>query len=373
VRKFVYDAPPNFILHVSPLPELAPIYGYSDYVLQRAGGKRRLEEFRLALQDLAEQSDFLVFFQQQRSLLEQSMQGALSGFDAVPIIAWMRKFYGWSAPEFHLVFAPAMFSGAYGATVKTDEGEIIYQIITEIGVSEQQPEFQTGSGLTDLTLHEFSHAFVNPSLEQYDHLIDRLGLRDLFTPVADTMTRQAYGTVQTFFNETLVRSVTSLAIHDLYGDEGRYKGHIGRHEQRGFYLTRFTIAQLRHSRTHRDQYPHFDEFIPYLLQQYADHKQTLLTMLQTSPVSRHGYLGAELTSVAGTEGVLIKRVIHNGPADKADLKPGDTILSIEGIAVATPDAVAGRVKDTLPGTTLAFEVMREGKIQTIQVTIGQWM
>ena len=171
-RKFVYDAPPNFILHLSLLPELAPIYGYSDYVLRRAGGKRRLEEFRLALKDLAEQTDFLSFFQHHRSMLEQCMQSALSGFDATLLIAWLETFYGWSAHEFHIVFAPSLFSGAYGAHVKTDEGEIIYQVITEIGVSEQQPEFQTGSGLTDLTVHEFSHAFVNPSLEQYDHFID---------------------------------------------------------------------------------------------------------------------------------------------------------------------------------------------------------
>jgi len=372
-RKFIYDAPPNFILHLSPLPELAPIYGYSMYLLRRASGKERLEEFRLALHDLAEQSDFLAFFQQHRSLLQDSMQTALSGFDGSPLTTWLETFYGWSTHKFHIVFAPAMFSGAYGAHVKTDEGEIIYQVIAEIGVSEQQPEFQTGNSLAELTLHEFSHAFVNPSLEQYDHLIDQFELLDLFTPVEKTMTRQAYNTVRTFLNETLVRSVTALAVHDLYGDEKRYQEHIRRQEQRGFYLTRFTIEQLQYYRTHQDQYQRFDEFIPYLLQQYAEHKQTLLTMLQTSPVSRHSYLGAELKSVAGTEGVIIKRVVHDGPADKAGLKPGDTILSIEGIAVASFDAVAGRVKETPPGTKLAFEIMREGKIQTIDVTIEQWM
>ncbi|MDY0091201.1 MAG: DUF4932 domain-containing protein [Candidatus Vecturithrix sp.] len=372
-REFVYDAPPCFILHLSPLPDLAPIHGYSPYLLRRAGGKERLEAFRLALRDLAEQSNFLAFFQQQTSLLDHSMQTALSGFDGVPLTAWLERFYGWSIPEFRLVFAPAMFSGAYGAIVKTQKGEILYQVITEIGVSEQQPEFQTGNGLADLTLHEFGHGFVNPSVEQYDHLIEQFGLRDLFTPVADTMTRQAYGNVRTFLNETLVRSVTSLAVHDLYGDEERYHGLIRRHEQRGFYLTRFTIEQLHDYRMHRDQYQRFDDFVPYLLQQYADHKEMLLTFFRDTHPNRYGYLGVDITSVAEIEGVVVMKVFRNTPADKAGIKPGDHILSFDGIAVATPDALAGRVKDTQPGTTIALEIIRNGKPQTIQVTIEQWM
>ncbi|MGB4251315.1 MAG: hypothetical protein WBK16_11530, partial [Limnochordia bacterium] len=55
-RGFTYDAPPAFICHLGPLPELPLLVEYNDYLVERAGGRDVLEEFRLALVDLAEQS-----------------------------------------------------------------------------------------------------------------------------------------------------------------------------------------------------------------------------------------------------------------------------------------------------------------------------
>src|SRR5690606_7911744 len=61
-RGFTYDAPPALICHLGPLPELALVVEYNDYLVERAGGRDVLEAFRLALVDLAEQSNFLAFF-----------------------------------------------------------------------------------------------------------------------------------------------------------------------------------------------------------------------------------------------------------------------------------------------------------------------
>ena len=51
-------------------------------------------------------------------------------------------------------------------------------------------------------------------------------------PVEDIMKQQAYGGVQTFLHESIVRAITSLAIHDIYSDNKRYRRHIQGHEQR---------------------------------------------------------------------------------------------------------------------------------------------
>ncbi len=61
-REFVYDAPPCFILHLSPLPDLAPIHGYSPYLLRRAGGKNVLKRFVLRYAIWLNNQTFSPFF-----------------------------------------------------------------------------------------------------------------------------------------------------------------------------------------------------------------------------------------------------------------------------------------------------------------------
>jgi hypothetical protein len=295
-RGFVYDAPPNFIIHLSPLPELAAVHGYSEYLIRRAGGRAILERFQAALWDLAGQSDFLAFFEEQRPMFERIIAETLEGFDASPLTDWLTEFYGWSGEEFHIVFAPAMFpTGGYGATVTTERGQIVYHVLRELGASEQQPEFQSGSALHSLTLHEFSHSFVNPSVEQ-----------------------------------------------------------------------------LQYYQQHRERYTRFDEFIPYLLRQYGEQKERLLADFGQSSADSHGYLGVALTLLPDKEYVLIQKVRKDSPADSAGLQAGDSILSIAGSSVKSPEEIAARVKETSPGTILPFQILRQGETLAIDVTIGQW-
>ncbi|HKM42936.1 MAG TPA: hypothetical protein VJZ70_02985 [Limnochordia bacterium] len=77
---FTYDAPPAFICHLGSLPNLDLEYEYSEYLVGRAGGKKDLEEFRLALIDLAQKANFLSFFQTWSPSLEASLGPAREDF-----------------------------------------------------------------------------------------------------------------------------------------------------------------------------------------------------------------------------------------------------------------------------------------------------
>jgi len=46
----------------------------------------------------------------------------------------------------------------------------------------------------------------------------------------------------------------------------------------GFYLTEFTVEQLKYYQANRDQYPDFAQFVPYLLEQYKQHQEELLDL-----------------------------------------------------------------------------------------------
>lgn len=264
-RGFSYDAPPAFICHLGPLPELELRYEYSDYLVKRAGSRAKLEEFRIALADLAAEANFLSFFASWSPYLEASLEHVREDFRREVIEGWLGDFFGWTPAEFQLIITPSMFpGGGYGASVSADGQEVAFQIIREYGKSEGMPEFPTGENLESLTLHELGHSFVNPSLESYPERAKKLA--PLYWPVRKIMRDQAYTTVQSFLNEQVLRSMEVVAVQDLFTPEVESLV-VEYNERLGFYLTRFVAEQLRYYQANRALYPTFRDFVPYLYDQ----------------------------------------------------------------------------------------------------------
>ena len=164
--------------------------------------------------------------------------------------------------------------GGYGSTVARADGRsVAYQFIREEGASVGEPDFPSGPSLESLALHEWGHSFVNPALAKHAALVRQL--EPLFRPVREVMRQQAYGSVETFLNEQVLRAATTLASGDLYGPEARARD-LAYNEKRGFYLTAFTVAELERYRTTRDKYAGLGEFVPELLGAYLEHLAELV-------------------------------------------------------------------------------------------------
>jgi serine protease Do len=95
-------------------------------------------------------------------------------------------------------------------------------------------------------------------------------------------------------------------------------------------------------------------------------------------VSR-GSIGVEFNAVPNpavarvygvTSGVTIAHVTPNGPADKAGLKTGDTIVSVDGKQVKTGDELVAEISAIKPGSTAKIGYVRNGKTSTADVTIA---
>ena len=70
-------------------------------------------------------------------------------------------------------------------------------------------------------------------------------------------------------------------------------------------------------------------------------------------------------------GVVINRVMPNSPADKAGLKPGDILLSLEGTNLTTSEQLAELVSDHNSGDRVKMEVLHNGKPETMFVELGE--
>ncbi len=68
---------------------------------------------------------------------------------------------------------------------------------------------------------------------------------------------------------------------------------------------------------------------------------------------------------------MISEVTDNSPAKKSGLKQGDIITAINGVAITGSADLRNKVAMTPPKTKLKMDVLRNGKQETIEVTIGE--
>ena len=79
---------------------------------------------------------------------------------------------------------------------------------------------------------------------------------------------------------------------------------------------------------------------------------------------------AEAFQVAPGSGLLISGLYREGPAWQAGLKPGDVILRIDGETAVAGRQAMNQVARARPGDTVTIEVLRDGKLLSVEAAVG---
>jgi S1-C subfamily serine protease len=83
-------------------------------------------------------------------------------------------------------------------------------------------------------------------------------------------------------------------------------------------------------------------------------------------------LGPQLAIYFGVkEGVLVRAVLDNTPAQKAGFKAGDVITKVDGTAVTAPSELSSAVRAASAKKTYSVELMRDHKPVTLTVTVDE--
>lgn len=85
---------------------------------------------------------------------------------------------------------------------------------------------------------------------------------------------------------------------------------------------------------------------------------------------RSGLSGAVNRVYGFKNGVLVQQVQPGGPADKAGLRPGDIITTIDGRSIKDGDDLVNDIASRRPGSSIRLGFMRDGKPQDATVTVG---
>ena len=106
----------------------------------------------------------------------------------------------------------------------------------------------------------------------------------------------------------------------------------------------------------------------------------VIESLKTNHKVTRGWLGVQIQPVTadiadslhldGTKGALVSDLTARSPALKAGLKPGDTIIKVNGVEIADDRDLAKVIGKVSPGTDVKLAIIRDGKAETIAVTLG---
>jgi serine protease Do len=109
-------------------------------------------------------------------------------------------------------------------------------------------------------------------------------------------------------------------------------------------------------------------------------KEVTDTLIRNGRVSR-GWLGvqigdltpefAEALGIEDVKGALIADVTTGSPAERAGLKRNDIILSVNGQKVTDSTSTTRLVAKLIANTKNKFDILRDGKPQSISVTVGE--
>ncbi|MCT7308919.1 MULTISPECIES: Do family serine endopeptidase [Ralstonia] len=109
-------------------------------------------------------------------------------------------------------------------------------------------------------------------------------------------------------------------------------------------------------------------------------KQVMESIISTGSVVR-GWIGvepqdvtpeiAESFGLSRKDGALIAAVVQGGPADKAGLRPGDILTSVNGEPILDTTALLNSIAQLQPGAEAKVTVSRKGKAVELTIVVGK--
>jgi serine protease DegQ len=109
-------------------------------------------------------------------------------------------------------------------------------------------------------------------------------------------------------------------------------------------------------------------------------KQVLDQIVASGTVTR-GWIGVEIQEITpalaesfpsgGARGAMIAGVLNGGPADRAGVRPGDVLLSVDGKQIANPAAMLHTIAALTPGKPAQLNLQRRGKSFETEVIVGR--
>jgi serine protease Do len=113
----------------------------------------------------------------------------------------------------------------------------------------------------------------------------------------------------------------------------------------------------------------------------ADTVKSVIAQLKDKGIVTRGWIGVQIQPVTQdiadslgikkAEGALVAEPQAGSPAEKAGIKSGDVILSVNGDKVKDARSLARTISTMAPGTSVKLAILHNGKEDTVTLTLGE--
>jgi serine protease Do len=113
----------------------------------------------------------------------------------------------------------------------------------------------------------------------------------------------------------------------------------------------------------------------------AETVKAVIAQLKDRGAVTRGWIGVQIQPVTGeiadslslknARGALVAEPQSGSPAQKAGIKAGDVIVSVNGEAVTDARNLARRISALAPGTSVKLGIIRGGREETLTLTLGE--
>jgi len=256
----------------------------------------RIPRFLELLNDFYKETNFHIFFEQQkevREIVEQNFQHIIDKID----FEWFEKFFGEQPNEnFNLIISLSN-SGHYGPSVEFPNKK--RDVFSIISIDETDtlgmPIFEDWT--VETIIHEFCHSFCNRLIDKHYNELQK-NAKEFFKLQRRQMEYMAYGSAKIMLYETLVRMCV-IKYGESHGEnEKKTIQQIRRQRNAGFMWIENLFLELKKYDNNRDKYPTLDSFMPEIvkLQNSLKPKKMLKEQRKESSNSTIQIIGIENNS-----------------------------------------------------------------------------
>lgn len=263
------------VVYKYSFPEFVQQYEFAQAELERMDyekNKETIAELMLLLKDFYEVSNFHEFYIQHQGMYEEiisDIEGAISSYD-IPNL--FEEHYGMSKRSYTLVLTPLLHDGGFATQTRDEQGIDLLAIIGPLGTSVGSPKFNLSNILQTYILHEFSHSFCNPLIDEFYDQLEADSC--LLEPIRESLKKQAYGSWKTCLYEHLVRANEIILTEQTLGKEEADKVYKDNYENRDWKYLKGLVPLLRTYKNNKSEYKKLQDFMPEIIEYFHSERES---------------------------------------------------------------------------------------------------
>lgn len=260
---FSYDAPIEFVLHLTQPNECKRSLAYSENSINRAEGYTNLNNYQKALHQFATKTDFDKFWKHNKAFYHQIIDACIPELSDIDYITTLERYLKLSNNSYNIIISPLAIGG-YGPSLSREDGTTDFYACVPLnwGQSNEIPYLKKEDFQVYLW-HEFCHSFINPETQKYTRMIEKSAI--LFNPIKDEMSKQAYTNWQTCVNEHIIRAI-NIRLTEIHIGRAKAEEILNNELKNHFIYIKPIIEKLKQYET-LEKFKHatFLDFLPELL------------------------------------------------------------------------------------------------------------